>query len=412
MNIAHFSWEYPPVIFGGLGTFATEITLQQKRFGHNVSVFNLNYNNSLPQEENWNDINVYRPKTLNLTGPLYTFANYELKNWGSNFSFFADVMSYNILAAQKLSNLVRNHNKSYDLVDAHDWLGINGGIIAKKEHDIPLFFHVHSTEVGRSTGHGSHTIQQIEYEGGQAADCIITVSHAMKEELKSLGFPEHNIRVCWNAVDPEKYHPDRFNDTQKKELRNHYGIKDDETMLFFVGRLVTVKGVDKLVSAMPEVLKDYPKTKLVILGLGDMDAQLRYIAQQHGISDHIIQRNEFVSEEERILHYAASDAVVLPSIYEPFGIVSTEAMSMAKPTVVGASGTNGMREQIIASGQDKCGIHVDGNNASDIAWGIKQVLEDPKESKQWGINARERVYKEFTWDHIAKNMLAIYKEFL
>ena len=61
----------------------------------------------------------------------------------------------------------------------------------------------------------------------------------------------------------------------------------------------------------------------------------------------IILRNEFVDENERILHYAAADVVILPSLYEPFGIVCTEAMSMAKPVVVGAQGTNGFREQII-----------------------------------------------------------------
>ena len=103
--------------------------------------------------------------------------------------------------------------------------------------------------------------------------------------------------------------------------------------------------------------------------------ELRSIADGLGIHDKVIFRTEFVSEEERIRHYAAADIVVLPSLYEPFGIVCTEAMSMAKPTVVGARGTNGMREQIIPSGEKQCGIHINPFEPKDIAWGIIQVLQ-------------------------------------
>lgn len=413
MKIAHFSWEYPPVIFGGLGTFATEITQKQKKFGNDITVFTLNGGNKLETYENMDGIDVYRPKTLNTSDLFRLFASYELKSWGDNFGFFADVVNYNYMSASQLVNqLIRKDGKNFDLIDAHDWLGILGGMVVKKELDVPLVFHVHSTEVGRSVGRGSHAIKDIEFEGGQQADCVITVSHAMADELQKLGFPPDKIRVCWNGVDPTKYDPDKIPDEEKLQLRHNYGISDDENMLFFVGRLVTVKGVDNLVRCMPSVLQEFPNTKLVVLGIGDMEWPLRDMAQNMGIGDKIIFRNEFISESERIKHYAASDCVVLPSIYEPFGIVCTESMSMAKPTVVGASGTNGFREQIIPDGDEKCGIHVNGLQPNDISWGIKQVLQEDDKGVWMGEKARERVLETFTWDAIAKKTLDIYEEFL
>jgi len=285
-------------------------------------------------------------------------------------------------------------------------------MIAKKEEKIPLVFHVHSTEVGRSTGRGSHNIKEIEFEGGQVADCIITVSNAMRDELEKLGFPSDKICVCWNGVDPDKYDPKKIKEREKKELRKKYGIQDNEKMIFFVGRLVTVKGIDKLVRSMPEVLGNYPDTKLVILGIGDMYHSMKSEAERLGIQDKIIFRNEFISEKERIIHYAASDIVVLPSIYEPFGIVCTESMSMAKPTVVGASGTNGFREQIIPNGENQNGIHVNGNRPNDIAWGIKELLAKEDIWSWMGENARKRVIENFSWDVVTKKTLDIYKEFL
>jgi len=413
MNIVHFSWEFPPVIYGGLGTFASEITKKQVYFGNEVTVFSLNRENSLNGYEKWNDIEVYRPKTPDLTSTFYLFADPALRSWGDNFKFFADVISYNVLSASHLINqLVRKDGKSFDIIDAHDWLGIMSGMVVKKELNIPLMFHVHSTEIGRSMGRGSHAIEDIEYEGGQTADCVITVSHAMSDELQKLGFPQDKIRVCWNGVDPSKYDPERITVEQKMQLRRGYGVNDDEHLLFFVGRLVNVKGVDNLTKALPSVLQEFPNTKLVILGIGDIEHGLRKLVDDLGVQEKVIFRNEFVNEEERILHYAAADSVVLPSLYEPFGIVCTEAMSMAKPVIVGARGTNGMREQIIPNGEKQCGIHINPFSPDDIAWGIKQVLESKEKGTWMGKNGRERVIEEFSWNVATNRTLNIYKEFV
>jgi glycosyltransferase involved in cell wall biosynthesis len=411
LKIAHFSWEFPPVIYGGLGTFAAEITQKQEYFGNEVTVFSLNQDNKYKTYEKWNGINIYRPKILDLTQTFNLFAAHELRSWGTNLKFFADVVSYNTTSAsQMVNNLVKKENKTFDIIDAHDWLGIIGGMVIKKELNIPLVFHVHSTEHGRSIGDGSHTIKNIEYDGGQVADRVITVSYAMKEELEKLGFPSENIRVCWNGVDPNKYDPNKISEEEKKQLRRMYGISDNENMLFFIGRLVTVKGVYNLVKAIPSILEDFPNSKLVILGIGDLESELKSISNELNIQDKIIFRTEFIDEKDRILHYAASDCVILPSTYEPFGIVCTESMSMEKPTVVGATGTNGFREQIVPEGDEKCGIHINPHDPNDIAWGVKEILKLEDKGKQIGKNARKRVLDLFSWEAVTKRTIDIYKE--
>jgi glycogen(starch) synthase len=413
MKIVHFSWEFPPMIWGGLGTFTTELSQKQVTFGNHVTLFTLNSGNNFSTSEKWNGVEVYRPKLLDLSSSFYLFANQDVRSWGTHFKFFADVINYNISSAVQLVNtLVRTNGKSFDIIDGHDWLGIVGGMIAKRELNLPLIFHIHSTESGRSLGGGSQTIKNIEYSGGQNADGIITVSHAMKNELQHLGFPAEKIRVCWNGVDPSKYNPDRINPQDISTLRQNYGITPDETMLLFVGRLVKVKGADTLVQAMPNVLQEFPHVKLVLLGVGDMEADIRRMMQDFGLQKKVILRNEFVSEEERIVHYAASDAVVLPSLYEPFGIVCTEAMSMAKPVVVGARGTNGMKEQVIPSGEHQCGWHINPYDTADISWGIKQALKSKERRIKMGDNARKQVIQKFNWDIIAQRTSEIYKEFI
>ncbi|HJX23936.1 MAG TPA: glycosyltransferase family 4 protein, partial [Candidatus Bathyarchaeia archaeon] len=131
-----------------------------------------------------------------------------------------------------------------------------------------------------------------------------------------------------------------------------------------------------------------------------------------GISDRIVCRFDFVSEEERVLHYAAADICVFPSVYEPFGIVCLEAMAMEKPVVVGAHGVVGFREQVVPSGPDQNGVHVNGEDMADIAWGVKEALSDPERAKAWGRNGRRRALEYFTWRKTAEQTLKIYESSL
>jgi glycosyltransferase involved in cell wall biosynthesis len=284
-----------------------------------------------------------------------------------------------------------------------------GGITVKRETGLPLAFHVHSTEKGRTLGNGSSVVSNIELRAGKMADMVVTVSYAMKDELIQLGFPREKIQVSYNGVDPQKYNPENVSSEDIKRIRSKYGIKDNELMILFLGRLVGVKGVDKLIMAMPHILTKIPNARLVIVGVGDLQEYLTNLTRTIRLDEYVKFCFDFIQEEERILHYAACDLAVFPSFYEPFGIVALEAMSMEKPVVVGAAGVSGMREIVICCGEEQCGYHVDPNNPSDIAWGVISALESPERRKVLGKNGRKRVLAEFTWSRIAGKTIELYE---
>ena len=412
MKIAVLVYEYPPKIVGGLGTYATEITRKFVLLDHDVTVFTMNDDEgSLPTREIWRGIEIHRPIHIDISDSLPDVVAEDVKKWGRGLQFFSKVLMYNYLSASKLINeLVRKDEFKFDIVVAHDWLSIIAGIAIKRELNLPLVFHVHSTEKGRTLGNGSEVISNLELRGGKTADMVITVSNAMKEELRKLGFPEEKIRVCYNGVDPEKYSPERVSKEDIARVRQRYGLKEDDLMIFFIGRLVWVKGVDKLVMAMPHILNEVPNAKLVIVGVGDMRGYLEKLVENLRIQENVKFRFEFIPEEERILHYAACDVAVFPSLYEPFGIVTLEAMSMEKPVVVGARGVSGMREIVVPSGPEQCGFHVNPYDPKDIAWGIVNSIKDPAVKEKLGKNGRKRVLENFTWDIIAKKTIELYEE--
>jgi len=409
LRIGFFVWEYPPKLVGGLGTYAEYITREFVSLGHDVTVFTLNPGN-LKTHEILRGVEVHRPMIADASNVFPMFVVDDLKRWGTNIRLFNDLFIYNILSATKMINsLMKKEGYNFDIVCVHDWLSSISGLIIKNETKIPVVFHVHSTEFGRSGGCGSEVVSHLEWAMANAADRIVTVSYVMKEDLIRHGWPSQKISVVWNGVDPEKYNPANCKPEEVERLRESYGIKPDEKMIFFLGRLTWVKGVRNLVQAMPLVLEEYPNVKLVILGKGEQQSDIQEAVYRLGIQDKVICKFDFVPESERILHYAAADLCVFPSIYEPFGIVSLEAMSMAKPVVVGAHGVVGFKEQVIASGPDQNGVHVNGNDPADIAWGIKQVLCDSERAKKWGENGRKRVLRYFTWRKAAEQTLEIYK---
>jgi glycogen(starch) synthase len=414
MKMAVLVWEYPPKIVGGLGTYAAEITRKFVLMEQEVSVFTMNDDEgSLPTRELWRGIEIHRPLHIDVSDSLPDVIAEDVRKWGRGIQMFSKVLVYNYLSASKIINeLVAREGFQYDIVIAHDWLSAIAGITVKRDLGLPLVFHVHSTEKGRTLGNGSDVVSNIESRAAQMADMVITVSNAMKEELIGLGFPKEKIQVSYNGVDPQKYCRDQVKPETIKKVRELYGVKDDELMILFVGRLVWVKGVDKLVAAMPRVLKEIPNAKLVVVGLGEMREIVEKSVQSLKLQDCVKFRFEFMPEEERIAHYAACDVAVFPSLYEPFGIVALEAMSMEKPVVVGASGVSGMREIVVSNGPGQCGFHINPNDPEDIAWGIVNAIKDPKRKEELGRNGRKRVLECFTWDVIAKNTLELYQQLL
>jgi glycosyltransferase involved in cell wall biosynthesis len=411
MRIAFFCWEFWPRLVGGLGTYAIEITKKFVEMGHEVTVFTLN-DGSLPTKDYWSGIEIHRPMILDSSEIFPIFVREDLKRWGHHIKFFSDIFAFNYLSASKLVNqIIKKEQRKFDIISFHDWLAGFAGIMVKNNTSLPAVFHVHSIEEQRSLGGGSEVVKEIERESARKADKIITVSYSMKEFLESLGYPKEKINVVYNGIDTEKYSLKNVNWELVKKLRERYKIKD-EKVIFFIGRLTWVKGVANLIRAMPEVLKSFPNVKLVILGKGESYTDLIQLKQSLGIGDKVEIRSEWVSEEERIAHYAMADVCVFPSVSEPFGIVSLEAMSMERPVVVGARGVSGLREQVIPNGENRCGVHINGEDPNDIAWGIKVVLESFEEAKKWGKNGRRRVIENFTIEKTAKETLKIYESLI
>ena len=263
MRIAIFSWEtVHSVPVGGIAFHVTELACALERKGHEVHVFTRLGSDDQSWYEKIHGVHYHRCP--------HTFDNNfmeEVNNMCRSFveSFFE----------------TEGHIGPFDVIHAHDWLTANALYWIKQVRDVCGTFTVHSTEYGRCGnnfyGGQSEAIRHLEWLGCYCADDVITVSKALKNEVKWMyNVPEHKIFSIYNGIDYRRF--DGWIDPAA--VRRMYDIGPLDPMVLFVGRMVYQKGPDLLVDAIPHVLNYYSNAKFVFAGDGEMRWHVEGKAQE------------------------------------------------------------------------------------------------------------------------------------
>ena len=190
------------------------------------------------------------------------------------------------------------------------------------------------------------------------------------------------------------------------QLKNKYNL-ENKLILLSVGRLVKRKGFDKVIEAMPEVLKQLPDLVYLVIGDGDEFENFKLKIKNLGLEKHIKIINQAIGQE-RDNWYKACDIFIMPSRningdFEGFGMVYLEANLASKPVIAGRIG--GIGDAVV---DNLNGLLVDPLNTGQIAAAIIKLAKDPALRQQLGKQGRERSIREFNWKkHIDKIYKAI-----
>jgi len=379
------TWEFPPRIVGGVSRHCFGLAQALAQMGHEVYVITLEFPGA-PAYEDMDGVKVYRA-AIELGHPNFL-------TWVLLFNHFMEKL------AARLCRKVKP-----DVIHAHDWLVSPSAISLKQYLNTPLILTVHSTEVGRAQGlHGpdSFTIDGFEWWATYEARRVIVTSEAMKNEVAGhFNLSRDKIETIPNAVDFERFEVS----VDRQMIRRKY-IAPHEKMVLFTGRLTPQKGVEYLIQAVPLILKRNPEAKIVIVGEGWLRDGLQNLARSIRCQDKVFFTG-FLSERDLEEIMVSSDVLVVPSIYEPFGIVALEGMAAGAPVV--ASRTGGLAE-VIEHGQT--GILVYPRDPESIAWGVSQVLSNQNYAQQLVKNSKDKLRKNFGWNAVAEKTIKLYEEVL
>ncbi|MFN8471417.1 MAG: glycosyltransferase family 4 protein [Anaerolineae bacterium] len=388
MRILMLSAEYPPNMVGGLGKHVESLSHALAALGIEVVLVTPRDRGGVPEETPAEGLTVYRIEI----------------SPGRTGSLLSDTEAMNGELLRAAEEIIARTGP-VDLIHAHDWLVASVAKQLKHLWHAPLLVTIHATERGRYQGELpselSRKINEIEDDLIKEAWRVIVTSYFMAHELVAFfGTSNDKLDVIPNAVSTAPY--DCLSRPELTEFRRQFAA-DDETIVFYVGRVVYEKGLQVLVAASPQVLTYSPKTKFVIAGRGPMADELRLQADRLGVGQRFYFTG-YINDEDRDKLFVVSDVAAFPSLYEPFGIVALEAMAARVPVVVSAVG--GLTEVVE---NHVTGILAVPNNPDSLAWAVIHTLSRPDWSVARVENAYRRVIEQFSWPHVAQQKKAIYE---
>jgi len=385
MRVLMLSYEYPPNLKGGLGRHVAELAPA-------LAAQNL-------------IVHIVTP-TLEQMAPIAIEDGVVVHRVHTPALNIANIYDQVVEVSKVLEAYVLRLKEPFDLIHVHDWLTGSAGIALQKAWGRPLIATIHATERGR--GHGyirgdlEKAIDGVDQQLIEQADHVIVCSRFMLNEVQSYF---HTSTSRMDVI---------FNGVNTADLRNGHKIDElltlrercvnrGQRIVFAIARLVYEKGMHQLVEATPKILAQFPEIQFVIAGKGPEAKTLKQRARQLGVIDHI-DFVGFVSDEKRNQYYQNACCAVFPSLYEPFGIVAIEAMALGCPVVVSDVGGLG---EIVKHAHN--GITIYPNNADSVAWGVTQILSDPKRAQEYAREAFSDVEELYSWARIARLTRGVYR---
>ncbi len=386
MRVLLISWEYPPVIEGGLARHVRK--LAEHLVGEGIEVHVLTRGGGhLPAEEDRHGVVVHRVAEPPFPKDVGAFVRWVKAMNGDMFALGAELCD----------------RIEFALVHSHDWLVAAAAERLARRHSLPWVTTVHATEFGRHQGwvekHPQSHIHAAERTMVRRADGVITCSRYMRGHVANVfGISPSKITVIPTGIDPRDLEP-VVDDLPA--LRARYA-RPDQRLVLLVGRLVYEKGFHLALDALAPVVNQLGDVRFVVAGTGTAEAELKLQARRLGLSRY----GSFVGwVGDDMLHslYRVSEIVIVPSIYEPFGLVALEAMASGCLCVV--ADTGGLRE--VVPGDGTVGVRFPSRDSDALVAVLERFLTDDDARAQVVADAREHVLR-FDWVEVARRTLEVY----
>jgi len=427
MRVLMFSWEYPPIVEGGLARHVRGLAEQLVVQGVEVHVVSRGPDATAHEERT--GVIVHRVAQPPFPRDMDAFLGW-VATMNRKMSALADELASEL---------------DIDLVHSHDWLVTDAARASARRLERPWVVTVHATEHGRHRGwvqkHPQSEIHRAERAMARQADHLITCSRYMRGHVADVfGVEPRRITALRNGIDLQRAQPHQDaapaatlparrpppedaapEDAAPLGSRTAVGpngpaasrsglATPDELLVLLIGRLVFEKGFHLALDALAPLVHERdparPAVRFVVVGTGtaeqDLRRQARRLRLQHA--------GTFLGwvEDERLRElYRDADVCVVPSLYEPFGIVALEAMAAGCPSIV--ADTGGLRE-IVPAGEE-VGLRFPPGDAEALRWALARMLGDCGLRTRIATAAHAHV-AAFDWPRVAQSTREVYARVL
>lgn len=391
LRVLMLSWEYPPVVHGGLGRHVAALAAAVAGLGHEVTVVapGASSDDGGTGHRDAGDrdgVVLLHPDADDPIVPLGV---------GDLHGHVATLGAALARTALRAGRAAAAAGAPFDLVCAHDWVVGQAAVTVSAGLDLPLVATLHATEAGRHQGWLPGDLSRSIHatEGWLVASATRTVvcSASMRRDVQRLfGLPDERVDVVGNGVDLTQW-------------PSGPAVADREPLVVFAGRLEYEKGVQVLLRAVPRLRRRVPGVQVVVAGTGTYEGELRTLARSLRLGRSVRFAGR-LDDDGLVALYRRAAVVAVPSIYEPFGLVALEAAACGAPLVV--SDTGGLGE--FADG-GRTALPVPADDVAALADGITTLLSDLDAADKLAVSAREAI-EVHDWRAVAERSSEIYAE--
>jgi D-inositol-3-phosphate glycosyltransferase len=303
---------------------------------------------------------------------------------------------------------------NYPLIHTNYWMSGWVGLELKKANNIQLLHTYHSLGAVKYKNVEKPPIAEMRLETErrllEQADCIVATSPEEEADLRSLVSTKGSVEIIPCGTDVET-----FRVMPKADARAALGLEPDDKLVLYVGRFDRRKGIETLVRGFAELFEKadvglQSKLKLMIVGgaqAGQSDdlerSRIQALTHELGIAERTTFTGQ-IGHDRLAWCYTAADVCVIPSHYEPFGLVAIEAMACGTPVI--ASNVGGLKFTVVP---DKTGLLVTPQDVSGFATAMEEVLSSAKWSTHVRSTAAAWVQQNFSWTGVAAQLSDLYR---
>lgn len=357
-------------------------------------------------------------------------------------ALFTSKMIHFTKALPGLVNLIiKREGRKHDVIHVHDWHCVLAGALVKKYFRIPLVFTIHRlcregipahklAEVSLGEFIDSRSLEgemfDIELFGAHQCDYLTTVSRSyLDEEWGTFFGPfQGKVTYVWNGADAAFWDPQKLVNAglsrpERRRRRLEGEGLADGPFFFYVGRLdAAQKGIDTLLRAFEELMQDESgpagRLRLLLLGTGDshLESRARHLAARYPRRMKAVGR-QLPRETVREL-YGAADFCLIPSNFEPFGLVQLEAMCLGCIPI--GSRVGGIKDTVVDLEENSTGatgLLVPGRDPRALAEAMRKAADmlegEPARVVRLRRNGRQHVLENFTWELSAGRYRLLYR---
>ena len=383
VRILMLSWEFPPSAAGGMAAHVDGLAHALQRSGHEIVLIT----RRVPGTDR--DSTVASLRVLRADVDLPWLPDDPILSTASgNHAFVA------------MSSSLGDWRP--DIVHAHDWGVAWAADVIATLYDVPIVTTFHGTERGRHGGHlapGNPTdVNSVEWWQAHRSRRVITSTKLLVRDILD-GFemdPEHVKRIP-SGIDPSWWQTAGPDETTTD---NRSGL------VLAWGRVQYEKGFQVLARAVGALRHRVADLECMIAGRGSYLPELQSQIDIAGVGD-LIEVPGFLSDNELRAAIHRAGCVVIPSLYEPFGVVALEALAGGAPLIV--ADTGGLAELVGGTGS---ALMFEPGNADDLANCIERALTEPELADRLVRRGRALLEASYSWDAIAARTLSVYDEVL